>query len=222
MTHSPSPINGIIFDLDGTLINTLSAIGKAFNLALAEQGWDQHPLDRFATFIGSGARVAASRALPEVARVDDAIDRLVARQREIHETIWKDEVTVYKGIPELLDYLAKKDIPSAVLTNKDEPAAVACLAHCFPDHHFQTVQGRREGVALKPDPTSANRIIDDLGLPSGEIAMLGDTEVDLQTAAAAGMLGVAVSWGFRTVNVLLETGCDILLEDPLALIERLS
>ena len=127
MTHSPSPINGIIFDLDGTLINTLSAIGKAFNLALAEQGWDQHPLDRFATFIGSGARVAASRALPEVARVDDAIDRLVARQREIHETIWKDEVTVYKGIPELLDYLAKKDIPSAVLTNKDEPAAVACL-----------------------------------------------------------------------------------------------
>ena len=109
MTHSPSPINGVIFDLDGTLINTLSAIGNAFNLALEEQGWDQHPLDRFATFIGSGARVAASRALPEAARADDTIDRLVARQREIHETIWKDEVTVYKGIPELLDYLAKKD-----------------------------------------------------------------------------------------------------------------
>ena len=76
------PINGVIFDLDGTLINTLSAIGNAFNLALEEQGWDQHPLDRFATFIGSGARVAASRALPEAARVDDTIDRLVARQRD--------------------------------------------------------------------------------------------------------------------------------------------
>ena len=88
MTHSPSPINGVIFDLDGTLVNTLSAIGNAFNLALEEQGWDQHPLDRFATFIGSGARVAASRALPEAARADNTIDRLHARQREIHEAIW--------------------------------------------------------------------------------------------------------------------------------------
>ena len=131
MTHSPSPINGVIFDLDGTLVNTLSAIGNAFNLALEEQGWNQHPLDRFATFIGSGARVAASRALPEAARADNTIDRLHARQREIHEAIWKDEVTVYEGIPALLDYLAKNAIPTAVLTNKDEPAALACLAHYF-------------------------------------------------------------------------------------------
>ena len=144
------------------------------------------------------ARGLPSRALPEAARAD-AIDRLVARQRDPRGDL--DEVTVYEGFQRCW-IIWPKTVFSAVLTNKDEPAALACLAHCFPDHHFQTVHGCRDGIALKPDPTSANRIIDELGLPASEIAMLGDTEVDLQTAAAAGMLGAAVSWGFRTVDVL--------------------
>ena len=97
MMHSPSPIKGVIFDLDGTLINTLSAIGNAFNLALEEQGWNQHPLDRFATFIGSGARVAASRALPEAARTDDTIDRLVARQRRSTRRSGKTKLPFTRG-----------------------------------------------------------------------------------------------------------------------------
>ena len=159
------------------------------------------------------ARVAASRALPEAARTDDTIDRLVARQRDPRGDLERRSCRL-RGVPELLDYLAKNAIPSAVLTNKDEPAALACLATVSQTITSKQYMAAGRGVALKPDPTSANRIIDELGLPAGEIAMLGDTEVDLQTAAAAGMLGVAVSWGFRTVDVLLETGCDILLKDP--------
>ena len=218
LNDTRSTIQGVIFDLDGTLLNTLSAIGTAFNEALREQGWETHSIPAYEQFIGSGVRVAATRALPETARSDRVIDALVARQREIHHEIWRDHVSVYAGIEPLLEYLQAHAIPTAVLTNKDEPAAIECLDHCFPNHSFTAVHGRRDDVPLKPDPTSAQSVLLAMQCSPETVAMLGDTEVDLETAKAAGMQRVAVTWGFRSERVLLDTGCDILLHDPLTLI----
>lgn len=218
--HS-TPIEGVIFDLDGTLLNTLSAIGTAFNMALKEQGWDTHSIPAYEQFIGGGVRVAATRALPESARTDAHIDALVSRQREIHHDIWRDHISVYAGIESLLAELVDRQIPTAVLTNKDEPAAIECLNHCFPHHPFAAIHGRRDHVPLKPNPTSAHAVLAAMRCEPERVAMLGDTEVDLETAKAAGMQRVAVSWGFRSERVLLDTGCDILIHDPLSMIDYL-
>jgi len=218
LNDTRTPIKGVIFDLDGTLLNTLSAIGTAFNEALSEQGWETHSISAYEKFIGGGVRVAATRALPEAGRSDRVIDALVARQREIHHEIWRNHVSIYEGIEPLLAYLQAHAIPTAVLTNKDEPAAIDCLDHCFPHHSFAAIHGRRDNVPLKPDPTSAHTVLRAMQCRPETVAMLGDTEVDLETAKAAGMQRVAVTWGFRSERVLLDTGCDILLHDPLTLI----
>ena len=205
---------GIIFDLDGTLLNTLACIGVAFNTALAESGYPIHPIEDYQDFIGDGVFNCAERALPKTARQPGLIDALVALERAIYETTWRREIAIYDGIPELLEALRARGIPTAVLTNKDQNAAEDCLLACFPQHRFDCIIGYTGAFPHKPDPACGEALIATLGLRPSQLMMVGDTPVDLATARACSLFAVGVSWGFRSRETLLSAGLDVLIEHP--------
>jgi phosphoglycolate phosphatase len=210
----PNLYKGIVFDLDGTLLNTLHCIATAFNSALEQLDFPTHQSTDFRAFIGDGVFKCAERALPMEARNEATITELVALEREIYEATWMQEISVYDGIGALLDQLRASNIATAVLTNKDQGAAESCLTHCFPDHRFEQILGFSGRYPHKPNPVGGQALIRDIGLPSHSLAMIGDTEVDIQTALACGMLAVGVSWGFRDRADLEAAGCDLLIDHP--------
>lgn len=209
---------GVIFDLDGTLLDTLACIGTAFNQALKETGYPTHPIQDFKDFIGDGVFKCAERALPVNARQPTTIDALVALERRLYEMFWRREIAIYDGIPELLAALRARSIPTAVLTNKDQDAANACLIECFPQHSFDCVLGYTGAYPHKPDPACGAAVIKTLGLRPDELMMVGDTPVDLATARACSLFAVGVSWGFRSRETLTAAGADVLIEHPLELL----
>ena len=213
------PFQGIIFDLDGTLLDTLACIGTAFNTALAEMGYPSHPIQDYQGFIGDGVFKCAERALPKTARQADVIDALVALERRIYEHTWRREIAIYDGIPELLTGLRTQGIPTAVLTNKDQNAADDCLHECFPQHAFDCVIGYSGAYPHKPDPACGEAVIKALGLRPDQLMMVGDTPVDLATARACSLFAVGVSWGFRRRETLISAGLDVLIEHPLELLQ---
>lgn len=205
---------GVIFDLDGTLLDTLACIGTAFNQALKESGYPTHPIQDFKDFIGDGVFKCAERALPVNARQPTTIDALVALERRLYEMFWRREIAIYDGIPELLAALRAQNVPTAVLTNKDQDAANDCLIECFPQHSFDCVLGYTGTYPHKPDPACGAAVIKALDLRPDQLMMVGDTPVDLATARACGLFAVGVSWGFRTRETLIAAGLDVLIEHP--------
>ena len=205
---------GVIFDLDGTLLDTLACIGTAFNQALKESGYPTHPIQDFKDFIGDGVFKCAERALPANARRPTTIDALVALERRLYEMFWRREIAIYDGIPELLAALRAQNVPTAVLTNKDQDAANDCLIECFPQHSFDCVLGYTGAYPHKPDPACGAAVIKALDLRPDQLMMVGDTPVDLATARACGLFAVGVSWGFRTRETLIAAGLDVLIEHP--------
>jgi len=216
------PCKGLIFDLDGTLLDTLRCIGTAINTALKRLGYPTHPISEFRNFIGDGVFKCAERALPEDARRAPIIEELVAQERQIYDETWADEIAVYPGIASVLAELTHRDIPTAVLTNKDQEAAESCLQHCFPEHAFQGIIGFNGRFPHKPDPSGGQLLIESLGLPPHQLAMIGDTPVDIETARACSLIAVGVSWGFRDRDVLLAAECDHLIDDPKALLQLID
>ena len=208
------PFQGVIFDLDGTLLDTLACIGTAFNQALEETGYPTHPIQDYKDFIGDGVFKCAERALPRAARQPELIDALVMLERRRYETVWRQEIAIYDGIPELLAALQAQSVPTAVLTNKDQDAANDCLIECFPQHTFDCVVGYTGAYPHKPDPACGAAVIKTLGLRPSQLMMVGDTPVDLATARACSLFAVGVSWGFRTRETLIAAGLDVLIEHP--------
>jgi phosphoglycolate phosphatase len=212
------PFQGVIFDLDGTLLDTLACIGAAFNQALTEIGYPTHPIQDYKNFIGDGVFKCAERALPKIARQPEIIDALVTLERRLYETVWRREIAIYDGIPELLEALRAQSVPTAVLTNKDQDAAIDCLIECFPQHTFDCVLGYTGTYPHKPDPACGAAVIKTLGLRPDQLMMVGDTPVDLATARACSLFAVGVSWGFRNRETLIADGLDVLIEHPLELL----
>lgn len=223
-TNNPivSPFKGVIFDLDGTLLNTLGCIGSAFNQALKIFGYPEHPIENYAAFIGDGVFKCAERALPNEVRTQPVIDALVAYEREIYDATWQDNIEIYDGVPALLRALREDNVPTAVLTNKDQLAADICLESCFPEHRFEAVIGYTGVYPHKPHPDCGNALLDRLQLAPSKVMMLGDTSVDIQTARACKLFAVGVSWGFRTRHSLEQTGCDLLIDHPSQLLPAIK
>ncbi len=217
--NNPNPdqaaaFQGVIFDLDGTLLDTLACIATAFNQALTDAGYPTHPIQDYQDFIGDGVFKCAERALPKAARQPETIDALVTLERQLYETIWRREIAIYDGIPELLSTLRAQSVPTAVLTNKDQDAAKDCLIECFPHHAFDCVLGYTGEFPHKPAPGGAEAVIKALGLRPDQLMMVGDTPVDLATARACSLFAVGVSWGFRSRETLIAAGLDVLIEHP--------
>ncbi len=214
MSTPPAPAEAVVFDLDGTLVDSLGDIADAMNAVLAGLGLPTHPRDRYRFFVGDGLEVLVRRALPGD-RVDE---RLVARALDRMRDEYGRRATAttrpYPGIPELLDGLAARNRPFAVFTNKPHDAAVDMVDRLLGRWRFVAVLGPGPGTPRKPDPAGALRVAAAMGVAPGACMYVGDTAVDMATARAAGMIPAGALWGFRTEDELHSAGARHLLADP--------
>jgi phosphoglycolate phosphatase len=207
-----NPARAVIFDLDGTLVDSLEDIATAMNEALADVGRPTHPLDAYRRFVGSGVSVLAERALVES---DPALrDATVAAFRQRYAARLVASTRPYAGIATLLDVLVARGVPAAVLTNKPEPAARALVERLLGRWPWAAIIGDRADLPRKPDPTGARVALAALGTSASETLMIGDSDVDMQTAVAAGLIGVGALWGFRGEEELRAAGARVVVGRP--------
>ena len=203
-------IRGVIFDLDGTLLDSLGDIGGAMNDALLARGWPVHPLSAYLRFVGEGVEQLARKAAPAGEDVATLVDQYRARYAQRME----QETKPYAGIAQLLDGLHGRGVAMAVLSNKRDDFTVELVKRQLAKWPFVAVRGERHGVPRKPDPVAALELAAELKLKPAEIAFVGDTPIDVKTAIAAGMLPVAVEWGFRTRAELTAAGARHVVSRP--------
>ncbi len=211
----------IIFDLDGTLLNTLDDLGNAVNRVLLGMGFPVHALDEYRSFIGDGVEKLINRALPEQNRNEDTLRTCLKAFREDYHKNWNVSTRPYKGIPELLDALKERGLKVAVLSNKPHDTANLCVAELLPRWRFDAVLGHRDGTPHKPDPSGALEISKRLNIHSEEFLYLGDSGVDMETAIAACMFPVGALWGFREAEELEESGARALISQPMEVLNLL-
>lgn len=205
-------LRAILFDFDGTLVDTLDDIADAMNHALVANDLAPHPTDAYRALVGEGVGRLVERALP--AHRQDLQEPVLDELSVYYTEHMVDKSRPYPGVPELLDELARREIPMAVLSNKPHEATAWMVERLLGDWEFERVYGESEAVPRKPDPTGALRIAREVGIEPTAWLYLGDTSTDMQTAAAAGMLPVGALWGFRDREELLEHGAQALVERP--------
>lgn len=205
---------GVIFDLDGTLVDTLEDIGDAMDRVLALEGAPGHSYDEYRRLIGHGIRDLVTRALPEELRTQERIDRCYARMLEDYGRNLLVKTHLYDGVPEVLRALRTDGVPLAIHSNKADAPTQDIVAALLDPADFVEVAGARSSVPLKPDPAVALAIAARFRLPPARVAYVGDSLVDMRTAAAAGMLAVGAAWGFRTRQELLESGAAVVIDAP--------
>ena len=189
----------VIFDLDGTLIDTIADLGAAANAALAAKGLPQHEPEAFRGMVGHGVRNLMKQAMPEAMRADEqALDALLEVFLHYYLEHIDEQSRPYPGIRELLQALQAAGVEQAVASNKFQAGAEKLIGRMFPEIQFTAVLGGRPGVPLKPDPAIVDEIRSRAGVSLRETVMVGDSATDIATAANAGVDCVAVSWGFRT------------------------
>lgn len=189
----------VIFDLDGTLVDTIADLGAAANVALSAAGLPQHPLEDYRNMVGNGVRKLVERAMPEDQRGDEAaLDRLLAVFLDYYIRHIDDRSRPYPDIPELLADLCAAGVQLGVASNKFQSGAEKLVGQMFPDIPFAAVLGGRPNTPLKPDPAVVDSIRRTAGASREETLMVGDSGTDIAAAANAGVDCVAVSWGFRT------------------------
>lgn len=212
--------HAVIFDLDGTLLNTLGDLRAATNHALEVRGLPPHSMEEIRQFIGNGIRLLICRAMPEgtpEAEIDAALDDFKAYYAaHIH-----DRTVPYDGIPQLLTALRKRGIQVAVLSNKIDSASQELIEYFFPGK-TDVVFGEHVGVPRKPDPTSCRMVMQQLDVQPEQVLYVGDSGTDMQTAKNAGLYAVGVTWGFRSKEVLLEYGADVLVHRPEQILQILD
>jgi phosphoglycolate phosphatase len=218
---SAAHVRAVLFDLDGTLLDTLEDIGRSANETLEGLGFPPHPIESYRRFIGDGLGMLFHRALP--AGVDAAIvDHCLAGFRETYGRGWKIASRPYPGIPELLDSLVTRSLGMAVLSNKPHAFTVQCVNELLPRWPFRAVLGDRQGFARKPDPGEALRIATQLDVAPEQMVYLGDTSIDMTTARRAGMIPIGAAWGFRSVDELRSSGAVRIITHPHELLKVLD
>ena len=201
----------VIFDLDGTLLNTLEDLKDAVNVALREQGYAEHGLDEMQRFFGNGIRYALQQAEPEA---DDAsVDRLIARFKEYYAEHCMDKTRPYDGMLELMKVLKEQGYVMAIVSNKVDEAVKDLAKHFFGEY-VNVAIGNSRNIRRKPAPDSVFRALEELGIEKENAVYIGDSEVDLATSRAAGIPCITVLWGFRGKEFLQEQGADCFVERP--------
>jgi phosphoglycolate phosphatase len=216
------PYRAILFDLDGTLLDTLEDIGNAMNRVLSAHKFPPHPIDAYRFFVGDGEVRLVTRALPEDKRDKETIHSCLEAYRTDYNLNWDVKTKPYDGVAEMLDALTARGLKRAVLSNKPHELTQRCVTTLLPNWGFDVILGQRDGVPLKPDPTAALEAAHTLDISPADFLYLGDTAVDIQMAITAGMLPVGVLWGFRTEEELRTSGAKVLIERPLEILEVLA
>ena len=206
-------IHGAVFDLDGTLLNTLADIAAAMNRVLVGLGLPPHPRNAYRLFVGDGMGELVKRVLPPES--DDELKRRChAAMLEEYGNSWAERTAPYPGIEKMLALLAGKGLPMAVFSNKPHPFTVKMTRHFFPEIPFRIIKGAGEDTPRKPDPAGALAIADTLGVRPENMLYLGDTATDMRCAGAAKMIAVGATWGFRDAEELRDNGAMILVDHP--------
>ena len=211
----------VIFDLDGTLLDTIEDLADSMNAALQGEGHAVHAIDTYRYFVGDGIENLVRRALPESARDEESVNRGKAAMESEYNKRWNAKSRPYTGVPELLDQLTQRQIPIAILSNKPEPFTLLAVNELLSPWTFFPIRGARPDTPRKPDPTGALVVAEELGVVPGKCLYLGDTDTDMKTAVGAGMYALGATWGFRPGEELLRTGAQILLDEPMELLELL-
>ncbi len=204
----------VIFDLDGTLLNTLEDIASSLNTVLRKMGLETYPTGAYRYFVGSGAEEMVARVLPPEKHEKKLIAECGEAFQVEYRKNWNLKTRPYDGVPEMLRGLSDSGVRISILSNKPHEFTVLSVRQYFPGYDFELVLGQREGIPLKPDPVGALEIARHLDIPAGEFIFIGDTGVDMETAVRAGMLPLGVSWGFRPEEELMESGAIKVVRDP--------
>lgn len=204
----------LMFDLDGTLLDSLTDLGQSMNTVLNQMGFRGHPLDAYRHFIGDGLKALVRRALPPECDSDALVaDAFEAMQNE-YAARWFENTRPYAGIDALLEHCERKKLKLAVLSNKPHRFACTMVSALLPRPNFELVWGARSLYAPKPDPAGALAAAAELGEHPADIIYLGDSPMDMQAAGSAGMYAVGVLWGFRSAEELIAAGARVLVRRP--------
>jgi len=198
----------VIFDLDGTLLNTLSDLAHSVNYALKNSGYPVHPIANYKHFVGNGINKLLERALPENQRAEQNIAHLKTLFLSYYDEHMADYTQPYDNIPELLKTLHSKGLKIAVASNKYQKATERLIRRFFPDIPFTAVFGQRESVPVKPDPAIVFDILKIADLSPAEVVYVGDSAVDMLTASNSGVVSIGVTWGFRPQEELEAAKAD--------------
>lgn len=211
----------IIFDLDGTLIDSLTDIAICANKVLEEFNYPTHEIEDYKKFVGGGALFLMKNCSPEDSS-EEVINELFERFKVVYDQKFQANTKPYDGIYELLESLRKTDVKIGVLSNKPHKFTLKYVEEFFSEYTFEEVHGQKEEIPKKPDPVGAINIAKALDIPCEEIFFIGDSDVDMQTAKNAKMKAVGVSWGFRGVEELLENGADYIVKKPIDIAKLLE
>jgi phosphoglycolate phosphatase len=208
------PYKAVLFDLDGTLLDTLEDISNAVNRVLEGKGFPTHKLNAYRNFVGDGSAMLINRALPKEKRTDEVIRTCLTAYLEDYGRNWNVKTKPYEGIPEMLDSLNDRGLKMAILSNKPHAFTKQCATEFLSSWDFGAVIGQRNGVSPKPDPAGALEVAERLGLSPAHFLYMGDSGVDMKTAVASGMFPVGVLWGFRSMGELKDNGSLALINRP--------
>ena len=211
----------LIFDLDGTLVDSLRGIADTLNRTLVSHGLPSHPDARIRTFIGDGLSNLILRALPQ-GSPPELLDSLLPLYRKDYELTWKQGSHPYPGIADMLVALSQSGHPLAVLSNKVHAFTVEMVESIFPTIPFTAILGQRDGIPHKPDPHGALELAGKMHLAPANCILIGDSTVDLLTARNAGMRAICVDWGYHDRSALEAAGASAITSSPVELMQILS
>jgi phosphoglycolate phosphatase len=210
------PYDAVIFDLDGTLLDTLDDLADSANAVLAREGFAMHEVFAYRHFVGDGVVELMRRALPEDRRSDEVLlERVVSGMREEYAGRWDVKTQPYPGVAELLGELAGRGMKTAVLSNKPHDFTLLCVEKLLSGWRFDAVQGVADGVPPKPDPAGGTRVMEAMGVAPDRCLYVGDTDTDMHTARALGLASAGVTWGFRDEPELRQAGATYIIHHPL-------
>lgn len=210
----------VIFDLDGTLLNTIYDLGEACNYALRKMGFPQHPIPAYNYMVGNGVKKLLERAQPDAD--SEVIDNLLRVFREYYDNHCTVNTTPYPGIPELLKQLTERGVKIAVASNKYQAAVTKIIEYYFPQIPFVSIKGQNDQRPTKPDPSIVFEILSECPTPKSEVLYVGDSGVDMETARRACVESVGVTWGFRPVTELRDYHADDIVSHPDEILGLLS
>ena len=208
----------VLFDLDGTLVDTLCDLADSTNYALGKMGFATHDTEKFRYFVGDGIAKLIERALPEDKRSAEIHKECLTIYKNYYKDHYMDKSRPYDGVNELISCLKEKGMRLAVISNKHHEMAVTVANTLFPDM-FDIVYGQKENSPAKPDPTLTLEIINNLGATPDETVMIGDSGMDMAVAVNAKCRGIGVLWGFRTEEELRECGADYIVSHPSQIVD---
>ena len=209
----------ILFDLDGTLTDTLADIAAAMNRALRLHGLPEWTVDAYRYLVGDGAKVLSERSVRDRQELAPAVRQTYQAYYETHNLVISKP---YHGVPEMLAALQAQGLALAVFSNKPDADTKAVVRHFFPEVPFAVVRGQVEGIPVKPDPTGALAVAEALGIAPEDFLYLGDTATDMRCAVAAGMHPIGAAWGFRTEQELWDSGAEYVAKTPMDVLNSLQ